>query len=326
MPNIIDVAKKAKVGIATVSRVINNSGYVKKETRERVERVIREIGYVPNEIARSMTLQTNRIVAILLPNSTHLFFGELLFYVEKELYDRGYKLMVCNSSEQLEKEIAYIDMLKNNRVDAIVMLTNNDIEPYLDESLRIITIDRRLKGIPYVTSDNDTGGRLAARHLIASGCKRMAFIGDDAQGEHTNIETEVSKRRFGFFDELKAHGYTDTLNIEYPLSNYIYIPPFVHDVIRDHPEIDGIFTISDAVAAEVILNLEKDGRRVPEDVRVIGYDGGRSFLNLGKRITSIGQSPERIAVRIGELIQNYYDKKPLENRVVPIEFCHGDTA
>ncbi|MFP4187540.1 MAG: substrate-binding domain-containing protein, partial [Acholeplasmataceae bacterium] len=92
------------------------------------------------------------------------------------------------------------------------------------------------------------------------------------------------------------------------------------------PEIDGIFTISDAVAAEVILNLEKDGRRVPEDVRVIGYDGGRSFLNLGKRITSIGQSPERIAVRIGELIQNYYDKKPLENRVVPIEFCRGDTA
>jgi DNA-binding LacI/PurR family transcriptional regulator len=326
MPNIIDVAKKAKVGIATVSRVINNSGYVKKETRDRVEQVIREIGYVHNEIARSMTLQKNKIVAFLLPNSTHLFFGELLFNVEKELYDRGYKLMVCNSSEQLEKEIAYIDMLKNNRVDAIVMLTNNDIEPFLNESLKIITIDRRLKGVPYVTSDNYMGGRLAARHLIASGCKHMMFIGDDAQGEYTSIETEVSKRRFGFFDELKAHGFTDTLNIEYPLGNYIFIPPYVHDIIRDHPEIDGIFTISDAVAAEVVLNIERSKRRVPEDVKVIGYDGGRSFLNLGKKITSIGQSPEKIAVKIGELIQNYYDKKPLENQVVPVEFFHGETA
>ncbi|PKM86647.1 MAG: LacI family transcriptional regulator, partial [Firmicutes bacterium HGW-Firmicutes-10] len=85
MSNINEVAKKAGVGIGTVSRVINNSGYVKKKTREKVEKIIKEVGYVPNEIARSMALQKNNIVAFLLPNSIHLFFGELLFYVEKEM-------------------------------------------------------------------------------------------------------------------------------------------------------------------------------------------------------------------------------------------------
>mgnify|MGYP000956835807 CR=1 FL=1 len=105
MTNIKDVAKKAGVGIATVSRVINNSGYVKKETREKVERVISEIGYVPNEIARSMLLQKNNIVAFILPNSTHLFFGELLYHVEEELFKYGYKVMLCNSSEQMAKEM-----------------------------------------------------------------------------------------------------------------------------------------------------------------------------------------------------------------------------
>jgi DNA-binding LacI/PurR family transcriptional regulator len=87
MANIKEVAKKAGVGIATVSRVINNSGYVKKETREKIEKVIKDINYMPNEIARSMTRQKNNIVAFILPNSTHLFFGELLYYVEEELFN-----------------------------------------------------------------------------------------------------------------------------------------------------------------------------------------------------------------------------------------------
>ncbi len=82
MSSIKEVAKAAGYGIATVSRVVNNSGYVKKETREKIERVIKEINYVPNEIARSMIKQKNGIIAFIIPNSSHLFFGELLNYVE----------------------------------------------------------------------------------------------------------------------------------------------------------------------------------------------------------------------------------------------------
>jgi len=326
MASIIEVARRAGVGIATVSRVINNSGYVKKETREKIEEIIKEVGYVPNEIARSMTLQKNNIVAFILPNSTHLFFGELLYYVEEELFDYGYKLMVCNLSMKKEKEIAYINLLKKNRVDAIILLTNNDVEEYLDKKLPIISFDRTFQGLPYVTSDNATGGKLAAQHLIKKGCKRMMYIGDDAQGTHTRVTTEVTKRRIAFFDELKKHGFNDGINIEYPLGNYIYIPDYIHEIIQSHPEVDGIFCVSDSVAAEVIRNLEKHGRKVPEDVKVIGFDGGRSFINLGKRITSIGQSPKLIAEALREIIQNFYNKTDVKNIVVPVYFEDGDTA
>lgn len=326
MASIIDVAKKAGVGIATVSRVINNSGYVKQETRDKVEAVIREIGYVPNEIARSMTLQKNNIVAFILPNTTHLFFGELLYFVEEELFKKGYKMMLCNSSERLEKEIAYIDLLKKNRVDAIILLTNNDVEPYLDKSLPILSFDRKFEGIPFVASDNYHGGVLAARHLIKKNCKNIIFIGDDAQGINTKVQTEVSKRRIGFLDELKRHNIDLVLNVEYPLGNYIYIPDYVMEVIDSHPDIDGVFCISDSVAAVVIKHLESIGKRVPEDVKVIGFDGGRSFNNLGKRITSIGQSPKMIADAIAQLIENYYNKKTVDSVIVPIYFQEGDTA
>ena len=234
--------------------------------------------------------------------------------------------MICNSSEKLEKEIIYLDMLKNNRVDAVILLTNNDIEKYLDKKLPLISFDRRFKDVPFVASDNYEGGVLAAKRLIEIGCTKLMFIGDDAQGDLTPVMTEVSKRRIGFSEYLAKKGVTDIVNIEYPLGNYIYIPEDIHKVISQHPEIDGIFTISDAVACDVIRELEKKGRRVPEDVKVIGFDGGRSFLNLGKKLTSIGQSPRLIAKAIGESIDNFYKKEAISDKIVPVYFEEGETA
>ncbi len=326
MPNIKDVAKKAGVGIATVSRVINDSGYVKKETREKVEKVIMEIEYVPNEIARSMTLQKNKIVAFILPNSTHLFFGELSYFVEQELFEHGYKLMICNSSEQIAKEIIYLEMLKNNRVDAVILLTNNDVESLIDKNRPVVSFDRRFEGVPYVASDNYKGGVMAAEKLLELGCKKFMFIGDDAQGDASSVITEVTNRRVGFNDCLNEHGVSDIVNIEYPLGDYIVSADYVRELMSEYKDVDGIFAISDAAAAAVIEEIELSGKRVPEDVKVIGFDGGRSFLNLGKKISSIGQSPELIAKAICSTILNLCNNKPVYDQIIPVYFFGGDTT
>ncbi|MGB0202953.1 MAG: LacI family DNA-binding transcriptional regulator [Acholeplasmataceae bacterium] len=327
MPSIKDVALKAGVGIATVSRVINQSGYVKEATRIKIEKVIKELEFKPNEIARSMTQQKNRIAAFILPNTKHLFFGELLFEVESALYEKNYKLMVCNSSEQLEKELIYIDMLKSNRVDSMILLTNNDIEEHLDKKYRIISFDRIFEGIPCVASDNYTGGKLAAEHLIERGARKFMFIGDDQQGSHTIVKTEVSKRRLAFKETLKKHGYTHLIEVEYPLGNYIDIPDDVQEQVLKHHEVDGIFCISDTVAARVIKTIESSGKRVPEDVKVIGYDGGRSFLNLGKSITSIDQQPQLSAKAIVNIIDQYYNDHEIEPIIItPVKLIVGEST
>ena len=327
MSSIKDVAFKAGVGIATVSRVINQSGYVKQETKERIEKVIKELGFKPNEIARSMTQQKNHIVAFILPNTKHLFFGELLYEVESALYEKNYKLMVCNSSERIEKEFAYIEMLKTNRVDSMILLTNNDIAHLLDKKYRIISFDRIFEGIPYVASDNYEGGRLAALHLIERGAKKFMFIGDDQQGSDNIVKTEVSKRRLAFIETLKQKGFHHVIEIEYPLGNYIDIPDEVQQQVLLHKDVDGIFCISDAVAARVIKTLELAGKHVPRDVKVMGYDGGRSFLNLGKTITSIDQQPHLTAKAIADIIEHYYKNTTIEPfQITPVKLVIGETT
>lgn len=326
MANIKDVAKKAGVGIATVSRVINNSGYVKKETREKIEEVIYEIGYVPNEIARSMTMQKTKIVAFVLPHSNHIFFSDLLYFVEKELYAHGYKLMVCNSGSNKEKELDYIAMLKNQRVDGLIFLTSNDIEKHLDPKLPIVSFDRRFKDIPFVASDNYNGGVMAAEHLLKHKPKSLMFIGDDAQGELSQINTEVSKRRLGFEETLKHRNFNNYRLIEYPQGDLFIPEHYINQLVEENKDVDGIFAISDMLAHVVIKKLETLGKRVPEDIKVIGYDGVRSYLNLGKEITSIAQPTNDLAKALVKAIFNKIHGLPVEDTVLPIKFHQGNTA
>lgn len=326
MINIKEIAKKANVGVGTVSRVINNSGYVSQKTREKVERVIAETGYHSNEIARSMSTQHNNIVAFLLPNSTHYFFGSLIHEVEQELYKNGYHLMLCQSSEQLEKEIIYIDLLKKRRVDGIILLSNNDIESYLDETMPIVTFDRKFDFLPFVASNNYQGGVLAAQRLIKQGCKHFAFVGDDAQGEHSSVQTDVSNRRLGFIDELKRQGVESMLNVEYPLGDYNYVPDYVYDTILERTELDGIFCNNDNIAAEVVMHLESKNRLVPNNVKVIGFDGGAYGFNLGRSITSIVQDTHELSIALVASLIDLIKYKKTSNKIVPVTLSDGETG
>ncbi|MDD3123235.1 MAG: LacI family DNA-binding transcriptional regulator [Candidatus Izemoplasmatales bacterium] len=326
MVTIKDVAKRAGVGIATISRVINNTGSVKPATKVRVQKIIDEMGYQPNDIARQMLKQKSNIVAFVQPNNTHFFFSELLYEIEKLLYEDNVKVMVCNSSEELEKEIEFINMLQLNRVDALILLTNNEIQDKVKPGMPIVSFDRRFDGIPFVASDNYSGGIMAADELYKNGCRNMLFIGDDAQGEHSNIQTEVSKRRIGFVDRCKELRVNEVLTYEYPLGDYLISPNRVKQIIKDNPQTDGIFAISDAVALAVIKELEKNGKKVPEDVKVIGFDGGRSFLNLGKRISSIGQSPKLIGKAIRDAVIKQINNQKVNDIILPVYFSKGETV
>ncbi|OIA99657.1 LacI family transcriptional regulator [Paenibacillus sp. LC231] len=322
MSSIKDVANLAGVAVGTVSRVINNSGAVKPATRRKVEQAIQELNYIPNEIARNFKMRKSKMVALLLPSIWHPFFSELAYYIEDELDREGFKLMLCNSGGKPEKELYYLDMLQQNKVAGIVGITYNDIENYVSNDIPIVSIDRHFnKKITCVTSDNYEGGRLALRELVKAGSRKPAFL-----GSVTSVFSETMNRKEGFIQEAR------TMGVDYVI--YEKTDPVVDDdayygeFLNEYRDVDGIFAITDMFAAKYIERAGRRGIRVPEDVKVIGYDGIQDHPYFHPILSTIRQPVEEMARTTIRLLFQKIDGETLDREVyrLPVMFRQGETT
>lgn len=321
MATMKDVAKLAGVGVGTVSRVINKNESVKESTRLKVEKAIKELNYTPNEIARTLKISQSKTIALILPTIWHPFFSELAYYTEENVSKRGFKMILCNSSSKKEKEIEYLDMLKQNKVDGIIAITYNDIDRYVSSNLPIVSIDRHFsEGVAYVTSDNYNGGKLAVNKLIENGCKKIAFM-----GTHNERNTDVDNRRKGFEEESISK------NIEYKIFDEIETEQDLEDkmekFLRQNINIDGIFTINDFFGLRVIKILEKLNKKIPKDIKFIGYDGVKMSYEQDFIMSTIRQPVEQMAKEAVEMlfkmIEGDYTSKKVK---LPVYYIKGDTT
>lgn len=274
MPKIKDVAKQAGLSVNTVSRVLNNRGYISQETREKVYQVMKELNYQPNEMARALFKKKSNMIGLIIPTVAHPFFAELTYHLEYFADQKGYKLLLCNSNRDISKESDYIDMLKKNQVDAIIMGSAAlDVQHYLHLKLPIVSFDRVLsEDIPVVTSDNIEGGKLATRMLLDKGCRKPVFIYHGVGAPYHSGMLGVGRER-GFDAELKnagmepLHFQLDEAGMD-DSGNDSAIVRF----LQENPDVDGVFASSDLVAAKVIhacYQLKKD---IPSEIKIVGYD------------------------------------------------------
>ena len=195
MASIKDVAKKAHVGVGTVSRLLNGSGYVSDETRNKIERVMKELNYTPNELARNLYHKKTGIIAVLVPNVLNPFFAEFVDYVEGELYHAGFKMMLCNTAKEVNAEMEYLDMLNRHIVDGVITGVHSlEVEEYKKIQKPIVALDRYLgEHIPVVAVNHRNGGRLAALTLIKNGCTKILHF----KGA-TEVKSPYHERHFEF--------------------------------------------------------------------------------------------------------------------------------
>ncbi|QWU17258.1 transcriptional regulator, LacI family [Paenibacillus sophorae] len=322
MASIKDVANLAGVAVGTVSRVINNAGAVKPATRDKVKAAIEQLNYVPDEVARNFKMQKSKMVALMLPSIWHPFFSELAYFIEDELDQGGFKLMLCNSGGKPEKELYYFDMLKQNKVAGIVGITYNDIENSVSTDIPIISIDRHFnKQITCVTSDNFEGGRIALRELVKAGVKKPAFLGNVP-----SVYSETVLRRDGFVHEAQALGIPYAVYEEPdPLRDEdMYYSTF----LQQHQDIDGVFAITDMTAAKYIEKAKQAGIRVPDDVKVIGYDGIQDHPFFHPLLSTIRQPVEEMARTAVRLLLKKVEGESLDREVyrIPVQYRAGETT
>ncbi|UMZ73632.1 LacI family DNA-binding transcriptional regulator [Natranaerofaba carboxydovora] len=293
---IKDVAKKAGVSPATVSRVLNNYNYVNEDTKEKVVKAMTELGYKPNEMARNFALQKTNTIGLIVSDITNPFYSELA----KNITDRAklfnYNVVLCNTDNKKENQDFYIDFLRQKGVDGIIFSSVNLNDKKAEELVRsdypCVFCNRRLKlkKAAFIASKNKEGAKLAVNHLIEKGHKRIAYISGP-----NNLST-ASERLEGFYEAMKEKG----LQIE---KKYIKQGPFskeisyklTNELLSTSPVPTAIFASNDLIALASMEIIKEKGYRIPEDIALIGYDnidisGHRNIL-----LTTIAQKKKKWA-------------------------------
>lgn len=324
MPTIKDVALRAGVTVTTVSRVMNNKGYISAETRQKVADAIRDLDYVPSEVARSLLRQSSQLIGLIVPAVNHPFFGELSLHIEQYAYAAGFKVLLCNSHLDAGKEREYIQMLKRHKVDGILMASHTlDVHEYLNLSMPIVTIDRKIDDrIPSVSSDNKRGGQLGTRRLIAQGCRKLAMISGSLQ-----LELLANQRYASFVAEAEAAG-VEHVVVETNLDvfDFSQYSDLVDRLFDEHPDVDGVFT-SDVKAAYVIQACQRRGKSVPGDVKIVGYDDTQIASLLVPRLTTIRQPKEAMAkLAVDTLVQQIRGEPVLQQTILPVELIERESS
>ena len=271
MATIKDVAKHADVSIATVSRIINNKGPISEKTRNKVYHTMKELNYQPNEMARALQMKKSHIIGVIVPAIRYAFFSTLIESVEETCNKNGYKLMLCRSGANEEREIEMVSLLEGNKVDGIIVCSRlGDAAIYTEKvSMPIVSIDREIEGISMVTSDNYQGGVSAARKLCEMGCRRPVLAGN-----LTPEYMSMNQRNIGFFDECHSRnieaGY---IEIHSQIEEKQMVVDSFMEQIRQQEQIDGLFFTSDALASMVVCSDEVKASGLTDKMPFISYDG-----------------------------------------------------
>lgn len=308
---IREVAKEAGVSVATVSRYLNSKSYVSESTEKRIKEVMEELNFKPNEIARGLAKKKTNTIALIIPDIMNPFFPELVVAIEKIAKEKGYSLILINSNEESLQADSFWSSLKSRYIDGLILASFQFHEEVLKEmensGIPFVRIDRAADNDSEnsIGMDNFKGAKLAVSHLAEIGCHKIAHISGPA-----SFPPAMNRLR-GYLRSLKA------LNPEQ--QPIVYEGDFTLDsgrllteqMIKEHEDIDGIFLANDMMAIGSLKALTLLGKKVPEDVALIGFDGIKLTQMVEPEISTIEQPIYDIGVlatnRLIDLVEGRKD-------------------
>ncbi|MGI6777218.1 MAG: LacI family DNA-binding transcriptional regulator [Acetivibrionales bacterium] len=302
--NINDIAKAAGVSISTVSRVINNSGLVNKNTRKKVQRIIDELNFTPNAIARSLVKKTSKTIGLMIPDITNSYFIEFIKSVEDVMSKHKYFMLLCNTNQESKKEEYYINEMLERRTDGLMIIstsiTNKELLDKAKKSMHIVSIQADIDGVDRIDTTDEQGTSSVIEHLIELGHRKIAFIG-------LKYDISVLRNRFlGYKRTLEKHGIP--IRDDYIIKTESFVNPGYSATLKllgleDRPT--AIHCLNDSVAIGAYTALTENNIRVPEDISISGFDNTITSKLITPRLTTVAQpitTMGEIAAKL--LIQN----------------------
>ncbi|WP_207655751.1 LacI family DNA-binding transcriptional regulator [Vallitalea okinawensis] len=294
---IQDVAKKAGVSISTVSRVLNGYKHVSDELKDKVTKAVEELEYRPNQVARSLASQRTNLIGIIVPDLTNHYYSRMISSIEEYASERNYNIVVCNIKENLDKEVRYLNVLKEMWADGIILM-HEKVDERTKEMLKaykipVVLASVKIDGlkVPSVNIDDYHAAYDATNYLIQKGHERIGIIAGDMQDI-----TAGQQRYRGFIDALKGHGIKQ--NPLYMREGKFKIEDGYQamDDILDNSQVKptAIFAVSDSMAIGAMNCAIDRGYQVPDDISIIGFDNIDLAAAVRPRLTTVNQPAEEI--------------------------------
>jgi LacI family transcriptional regulator len=288
---IADVAARAGVSTATVSRVLAGLGGARPATRQRVLKSVRELGYRPSGVARSLKLRTTRTLGLIITDIGNPFFPELVSAVEDAARERDFGVLLCNSGEDAEREGAYLELLAERRVDGVVIASSGVGTRHrawlANAPLPVVLVNCASPTVPLPTilSDNRAGAALAIAHLVGLGHRRIAHITAPSHNE------AAAERLEGARDGLRAAGLDPAALVVAEGDGHVAGgAAAAARVLERDRGITAIFAYNDLTAIGAIRAIRASGQRVPDDVSVVGFDDVDLAAFADPPLTTVAQA------------------------------------
>ncbi|EPZ45144.1 LacI family DNA-binding transcriptional regulator [Alicyclobacillus acidoterrestris] len=305
---IKEVAKLAGVSVSTVSRVINNSGYVGEKTRKKIVDAMSELNFEPSSIARGLVSGKTSTIGLLLPDVANPFFAEVARGTEEAAIESGFTVILCNSNWDLEREKMYLNVLKGRGVEGVIIIGNRSPERDLIRTLSpvpCVFVDRKVTSDEsYIYVDHEKGARIATEKLISIGCKRIAHVTGPRKS------TSARARLSGYLKTMKKHGLETTVlqgNFRFSGGYEAAKKAFTSDCPPD-----GIFAGNDMMAIGVIQAANELGIRVPDDVSIVGYDDIDMAKCTSPSLTTVRQPANEMGRAAFSLFKNRVSEMKIE--------------
>lgn len=323
MATIRDVAKRAGVSVATVSYVINGTKPVAPETAARVRRAMAELDYHPNAVAQSLRTRTTHVIGVVVSDIANPFFATLVRGAEDCARQHGYSLLICNTSETLENERIYLNLLSRRRVDGLLLAPTgkNDelIGRLIDRGMQIVTIDRKVQGVnvPAIMSENEQGAFLATKHLLELGHRRIAIV---LGLPHLSTTLERLKGYQKALTLFRAK--EDPRLIVYGQSQVGGAREAALKLLSAEEPPTAVFATNNLMTLGVMMAVHELGLRCPQDISVVGFDDFEWSAAFNPPITTVAQDPYLMGKTAVEVLLERLRGKPLlpETIRIPVRF------
>lgn len=322
MTTIKDVAQLAGVSVATVSRVINDRGYVHADTRKKVEDAVKALNFSPNEVARSLYKRKSKLIGLLLPDIANPYFPQLARGVEDRMQEQDYRLIFGNSDEDERKEQDYIQTFIQNNVVGVISSTNYPHSSiYENLKIPVVFLDRTSLDRPSVYADGREGGRLAAREIIKRGSRRITVMQGPSQ-------IRPAQDRFEGAIEIIRDAGLDYQVIQTTSFSINEAGVWAEELFRKYADTDGVIASNDIAAMAVLHEAARIGRKVPDDVQVIGFDDIPMSSLLSPALSTIHQPAYEMGREAAGLLIQLVEQAAIENKNIqlPVSFIERGTT